>query len=275
MAQHTARAPVDRALILTHYERALAFIVECFPLAPIVPTYYPNGLDTHAVYGSSTHEAVPKAAHIVEVGDASNPHHYISVEENSLLWLVHRGAIGFESWTPSPRDPESVGYARICLKPRGGATQDHLALAMLGLRTVLFDRGAEAVPVLNGTDGAALFIPFNDCPTYDAVREWLHGVAAQAVERNPQLMTTDTHDHTSERIHVDVATNAVGHFSSLPYVLIGAHDLPMVTPIEWTELGSVKNGAYNAGNSETRLAAGNVFARCSAALAHQRFSLTR
>jgi hypothetical protein len=59
---------------------------------------------------------------------------------------VHRGAVGLELWTPSPRDPESVGYARICLRPRGGASQERLALAMLGLRTIFLNRGIEAIP---------------------------------------------------------------------------------------------------------------------------------
>ena len=135
--------------------------------------------------------------------------------------------------------------------------------------------GVEAVPVLNGVDGATLFIPFSDAPSYEAVRTWLHEVASEAVTRNATLYTTDVHDRTSPRIHVDVSSNAVGHFSSLPYALIGTPQLGMVTPIHWNELGVVHNGQFNAGNSGERLAQGNVFAEAAAPLAHQRFSDAR
>ena len=275
MSQSSLIAPAIRALILAHYERSAQYLVESFSLAPVVPTYYPNGLGHDAAYGGSWHHAIPHTVQSVDVGDPAHTHHYIALTSNALLWLVHRDAVGFESWTPSPLDPESVGYARICLKPRGGATQDQLSFALLGLRTILLGWGVEAVPVLNGVDGATLFIPFSDVPSYDAVRTWLHEVASEAVTRNAALYTTDVHDHTSPRIHVDVSSNAVGHFSSLPYALIGTPQLGMVTPIHWNELGVVHNGQFNAGNSGERLAQGNVFAEAAAPLAHQRFSDAR
>jgi DNA primase len=268
-------APAIRALILDHYERSAQYLVESFSLAPVVPTYYPKGLGHDAEYGGSWHHAIPHTVQSVDVGDPAHTHHYIALTPNALLWLVHRDAVGFESWTPSPLDPESVGYARICLKPRGGATQEQLSFALLGLRTMLLGWGVEAVPVLNGVDGATLFIPFSDAPSYDAVRTWLHEVASKAVTRDATLYTTDVHDHTSPRIHVDVSSNAVGHFSSLPYALIGTEQLGMVTPIHWNELGVVHNGQFNAGNSGERLAQGNVFAEAAAPLAHQRFSGAR
>jgi DNA primase len=146
---------------------------------------------------------------------------------------------------------------------------------MLGLRTVLLAHGVEAVPVLNGVDGATLFIPFSDVPSYDAVRAWLHEIASAAVARDATLYTTDVHDHTLPRVHIDVSSNAVGHFSSLPYALIGTPELVMVTPIHWNELGVVHNGQFHAANSADRLARGNVFAEAAAPLAHQRFSDAR
>jgi DNA primase len=272
MAHNVATAPSTRALVIAHYERAAQYIAESFPLAPVVRTYYPDGLGTEATYSGVLHEAVPEGIATVEVGDPANPHRYVAVERDSLFWLAQGGAIGFESWTPSPRDPESVGYARITLRPRGGATQEHLAFAMLGLRTILLNAGAEAIPVLNGVDGATLFVPFSDVPTYESVRAWLHGIANLAVQHNPTLCTTDMHDHVSQRIHVNVSSNAVGHFSSLPYALIGTKELGIVMPIRWRELGTVKNGDFHAGNGDERFAEGNLFQRLAADIGNQRFS---
>jgi DNA primase len=250
----------------------VAYLVESFSLVPISPTYYPHGLGQHAAYGGSWHHTIPHTVHSVDVGDPANPLHYIALTANALLWLVHRDAVGIESWTPSPRDPERVGYARICLKPRGGATQDQLALAMMALKSILVDQGVEAIPALNGVDGATLFIPFCDDPAYDVVRAWLHEVANDVVGPISSLLTTDVHDHSSPRVHIDVSSNAVGHYSSLPYALIGTAELGMVTPIHWNEIASVRNGQFHASNSADRLALGNVFAQVAAPLADQRFS---
>jgi DNA primase len=272
MAHEVLAAPTIRTLVLAHYERVADFLIESFPRAPIVPVYYPHGLDKDPEYRGPWYAAPPVGAHAVGVGDPARPHAYLTLERETLLWLARDGAVGLESWTPSTRDPESVGYARITLKPRGGATQEHLAFAMLGLQTALLNCGAESIPVLNGVDGATLFIPFADAPTYESVRTWLHGIADRVVRHSPNLCTTDSHDHVSERVHVNVMTNAVGHFSSLPYALIGTKRLAMVVPMRWTELGTVKNGDFHATNSAQRLVEGDLFARLSAEIGTQRFS---
>jgi hypothetical protein len=48
---------------------------------------------------------------------------------------------------------------------------------------------ARGNPVLDGHDGAALFVPFGDIPLYDAVRQWLHAFCKHAVERHTGLLT--------------------------------------------------------------------------------------
>ena len=104
MSQTTHTEPATHALILAHYERAAPYLMESFPLAPVVPAYYPDGLGCGATYGGSWHRAIPHTVHSVEVGDPVHPVHYIALEPNALLWLVHQNAVGIESLTPSRRD---------------------------------------------------------------------------------------------------------------------------------------------------------------------------
>jgi len=273
MVEHQVVAPSVHATVLAHYERVVDLIAANFPSVPIVPVYYPAGLDGEAHYGGAVHggQPLPTTIRTVACGAPQRPRRYIAADANALLWLVHRGAIDFASWTPSPSDPNAVGSARIILSPRGGATAEHVSLAMLAMRTALLQCGIEAIPVLDGFAGAALFIPFNDAPSYEAVRAWLHTVANGAVERNAELLTADQHEQKKERVHVNVGSNAVGRFSSLPYALIGSTHLGMVTPIHWNELGVVRNGHYTAENSAERLADGDMFYRFARELHDQRF----
>jgi DNA primase len=262
----------ERALILAHYERAAPFIAATFAGAPVVSVGYPNGLGTPGVYSASHPAPLPKSIGSVEVTTASGTRPYVAISENALLWLVHRYAVGFDSWTPSPKDPESVGFARLLLRQCGKATQEHLKFAMLAVRTVLVETGIESIAMFDGARGAALFVPFADLPTYESVRPWLHGVADKVVARNPALVTTQSAAHAGDRIEMEVSSNAVGRFSALPYSLAGTPELEMATPIDWTELGTIGNGTVTAATSGARLAKGDVFGVLAKRLAYQTFA---
>jgi DNA primase len=264
-------APSVRSAVFVHYERAVPLIVANFPLAPFTPVAYPRGLDQDAHYDAPVRYPVPPYVTTIKLGDAHEHHRYPALDENAIRWYVEeRDAVGFCSWTPCASTPERVGYGRIVLSPRGGATLEQVGEAMIAVSRVLGDSGIETIPVLDGV-GAALFIPFNDAPDYAAVRAWLHEVAETAVDRNGELLTTDPHDQKTQRVHVNVGSNAVGRYSALPYTLLGTPNLDMVTPIAWRELDTVANGFSTAANSAERLARGDVFGEASSTLVDQCF----
>jgi bifunctional non-homologous end joining protein LigD len=262
-------------MVLAHYQRAVDFIAANFPLAPVEAIEYYPGPGGRAEYTASLHHPVPDSIPTVEVGEFGHTKRYIAIAPNSLLWLVHRNAIGFGSWTPSPRDPESVGFGRIILSGHYGATDGDLESAMLVVRGILRERRIECIPVLGGGISAALFIPFCDAPTYETVRAWLHDVAETAAASEPALLTTAVDPPQRRLVHVCVATNAVGRISALPYTLAGNEALEMVTPIEWDELGKVRNGSVTAHTSAERLARGDVFGRLAKELDRQPFAELR
>jgi DNA primase len=275
MSSHTLYTPEIRAVVLAHYQRAANLIAANFPLAPVEAIEYYPGPGGRAEYTASLHRPVPDSIPTVEIGEFGHTKRYIAIAPNSLLWLVHHNAIGFASWTPSPRDPESVGFGRIILSARYGATADDLESTMLAVQSLLLDRSIGCIPVLGGDMSAALFIPFCDAPTYDTVRSWLHDVAETVAARQPALLTTDIDPPHQRLIHLCVATNAVGRISALPYTLAGNAALEMITPIDWQELGTVRNGSVMAYNSGDRLTQGDVFGRQAKALENQPFAELR
>ena len=275
MSSHTLYTPEVRAVVLAHYQRAVDFIAADFPLAPVEAIEYYPGPGGRAEYTASLHRPVPDSIPTVEIGEFGHTKRYIAIAPNSLLWLVHHNAIGFASWTPSPRDPESVGFGRIIISALYGATADDLESAMLVVRNVLLEHRIESIPVLGADTTAALFIPFCDAPTYETVRPWLHDVAEAAAAQHPALLTTTIDPPHTRAVHLCVATNAVGRISALPYTLAGNEALEMITPIDWNELGTVRNGTVTAYNSADRLAKGDVFGRLATALAGQPFAERR
>ncbi len=248
-----------------------------FPNAPLGAVYYPKGLEERPTYSGDWHDGLPESVRAVHVETSSGKHVYPGCAENSILWLVHRDAVEIQSWTPSARDPESVGFARLLLHPVADADQMMLKEALLAMRTALFSRanGLEAIAMLDGPDAAALFVPLSDAPTYEAVRVWLHELVGHTIEKHPALLVGERHPHEKfevARIQCTFVSDAVGHSSALPYSLSGPSSLPMVTPFEWDELGTIEHGAFTATNSAERLKKGDVFAKLVAEIGAQRFA---
>ena len=270
-------AAPETALVVAHYQRAAPLLAADFPHVPLVSSYHVEGLGKPAVFKETWKpEKVPHTMSAVDVLTVRGEHHlYLGLTENAVLWLAHRGAVGMLSWTPSPRDPDCVGFARILLRRSNKATEADLKSALEALRALLRDAGLQAIPVLDGHDGAALFVPFGDIPLYDAVREWLHVFCKRAVERHPDLLTEAADEaQRGNRVHLAVTSNAVGHFSALPYSLAGDPRLGMATPVAWDELAGIDNGTFTARNSAERLGR-DVFAEMAAAIGMQRFSSVR
>ncbi|MBV8369773.1 MAG: hypothetical protein JO036_12715 [Candidatus Eremiobacteraeota bacterium] len=270
----SARASVpEQRAILAHYERVAPLIASNFPHAPLVFSYYPHGLGTEPAF-SSNHDELPHSVPPVTVTTSSGRHVYPGCAVNTILYYVHIGAVGVHSWTPAPSDPDAVAFARILLKPIAGATQAQLREALLVLRSALQLPALDAIPLFEGSD-AALFIPFADAPSYEAVRTWLHKVLATALTEHPELLVARAKPHeqrTAPRVEVTVSSNAPGQHSRLPYSLTGEPGLPMVTPFDWAELETLRNGEFTAANADDRLAQGDLFASLTAKLAGQRFA---
>jgi hypothetical protein len=82
--------------------------------------------------------------------------------------------------------------------------------ALLALRTLLLEKRLEAIPMLDGHQGAALFVRFSDIPLYHAVRAWLASrIRAQRSTRRghrgssgffPRVTTSDV-SATAFRLH--------------------------------------------------------------------------
>ena len=107
----------------------------------------------------------------------------------------------------------------------------------------------------------ALWIPLADAPHGAALRPWLHSVCDRAVAAEPKLFTTEPNTIDNGRIHLHVSSNARHRYSALPYSLRGALDLPVVAPVEWSEVGTFAQDAFTAATFSKRLAdKGDVFA---------------
>lgn len=267
-------AASQQRAIVAHYERVAPLIVANFPTIPLVFAYHPDGLDKDGTFSNLDGKHIPHGVPHVPVLTSTGRHIYPGCALDTILTYVHAYADGVHAWTPTPLNPDAVAFARIQCKPIAGATPSQMREALITLRAILCKHGLDAIPLYEGTD-AALFIPLADAPAYDFVRAWLHCLVNEAIAQQPQLLTGHKYrnvDPTETRIALTVSSNAPGEHSRLPYTLTGNPDLPLVTPFDWSELDTLRNGHYTVYNAEERLAKGDIFATLAAKLAHQTFA---
>ena len=158
-------------------------------------------------------------------------------------------------------------------RPRRGAAADTVGEAASAVRAALADLQLDAIPVLDGHAGMALWVPFADAPYSEPLRAWLHQLCARVIAKHPRLVSAERYSRAQARALLHVSSNAPGRFSALPYSLRGIPGLPVCTPIEWSELATVASGSITADNIAQRLEArGDLFAQQAARLAHQRFA---
>ena len=246
---------IDKALepaILAHYETVAPLMEHSFAGAPVIYGNYPSGFQQPAHY------------RILDV----------PLSERKILWACHRYyAVEFHTWAPLPGDEDRLRFARILIEAPKGTAQDTVREAAIAVRAALAEIQLDAIPLLNGGTGIALWVPFADAPLAQPLRTWLHQLCARVVAKHPRLVTTEPNSHADGRAHLQVSSNARGRFSAMPYSLRGEPDFPVCTPIDWSELATVANGSITAQTIAARLhARGDLFAQQAARLAGQRFA---
>lgn len=239
--------------VLAHYRLVGPLIEASFAGSPIVFANYPDGLRKPAHYHVTT----------------------VQLSAEKLFWLIHSEyAIEFLTWAPELLDVAALRFGRIVLCAPSGVGFERVKLAALAMRAVLFETAKlEAVPLLDGGTGMALWIPLADAPQADELRPQLHRLCDRAVALHPDLVSTAFNTHHDGRVHLHVQSNAAGRYSGVPYSL-RAPKLTVCAPIHWEELGpSASADRFRSDDIPARLkSAGDVFATEVKAIAGQRFS---
>lgn len=192
-----------------------------------------------------------------------------------LLWLVHtQDAIEFYTAARSRDDEDRLRFSRILLESPQDVPYDLLRRAAHAVRSVLRDEAhLEAIPLLDGDSGIALWIPWADAPHAAPLRSWLRVLAHRLATQHPDLVSTEVDTHQDGRVHLRVSSDGPGHYSVVPYSL-REQSLRVCTPVRWTELDAVSGAdAFEAEDMMRRLHEhGDIFAMECARLARQLFS---
>lgn len=252
------------AAIRAYYALVAPLLDQHFADDPLVYATFPHGFEQPPQFhGPISAQYPPPDAALVNVPSAHGLMRYRALSAAEIHGLVaHAGAIEFHGWTPTPGDPCKARFARLLLEldPKSNPAQLNDGAQLV--RAQLQAQGRDAIALVMGTNGIALWIPLEGAPDYPSVRAWLHAFCAQAVSAHPQRFCTEPNTHASGRIHLHVGSNAPGRYSALPYSLRGDDELRVCAPVTWDELPQLAPNPFVAATFPDRLQhRGDLFAQ--------------
>ncbi|HET6895470.1 MAG TPA: hypothetical protein VFH72_08855 [Candidatus Baltobacteraceae bacterium] len=263
--------PSAHRLISDHYARVAPMLVRTFAGIPFVYATFPPSQNGNAKWhGPRTHTR--DGVKTVAVATRSGTHAYLELSEANLAYAVDRAhAVELHSWTPCGDSPYRARFGRILLTAEP-AENAMLAEGASIVRDLLRAHGLDAIALIAGASGVALYVPFADAPPYAPMRAFLDAICLQAVAQHPQRFTTQPNTHAAGRIHLHAGSNAVGRFSALPYSVRGGAAMHVCAPVTWEELFETPIDAFTVENFPQRLdAVGDLFAQMLSPLASQTF----
>jgi DNA primase len=235
--------------VLAHYGLVGPLMEASLGNSPIVYSNYPDGVDQPGVY------------HVTEV----------PLTHTKLLWPIHsQYAMSFFTWAPSLEDQDRLRFARVLIEG-AGAPFDRVKRAAFVVRDVLRAKaGWQSIPLIDGGNGIALWIPLADEPHAAPLRARLHELCGEAIAQNPDLISGEANTHGDGRVHVHVSSNAARRYSAAPYSL-RPPNLTVCAPVRWEELDSITSaGTFTDEEFPDRLAAvGDLFSTMVAEISSQ------
>ncbi|HEX6833981.1 MAG TPA: hypothetical protein VF132_10655 [Rudaea sp.] len=250
----------DHQRILDHYHLALPLMAFHFSGTPLVYAAYPRGLGSYTVFDAVLHRPPPRGEPTIDVQTAKGWRTYLVLERQTMEHAIEHGsAVEFFGWGCQESAPSVPRFGRILLEPdrefRGSVAQ-----AAIPMRDVLHREGLDAIPLLDGRRGLALWVPIGLSTTYPELRRSMHAICKKTVEQHSDRFSVQPNTTVEGKVHLHVDSNAPGRFSCLPYSLRGGEELFVCTPVRWEELPQVHDGDFTAETFPKRLASsGDIF----------------
>jgi len=193
----------------------------------------------------------PEHLHLVpEKGDK-----IISIDDLAgLISLVQAGVLEIHTRGTTIDDRERADRLVFDLDPGPGAGWRDVVAAAREVRERLDRLKLKSFVKTSGSKGLHVVLPIK--PTlWDEAKNFAHAVAASMAADDPSRYTaTATKSNRNKRIFVDYLRNSREATAVAPYSTRARPGAPVSTPIEWSELGTLKGAnQYTVLNLPVRL----------------------
>jgi bifunctional non-homologous end joining protein LigD len=236
---------VTKLDIALYYARVGDWLLPEMLRRPVTIVRCPSGDLKDVFYQRHSFAGLPEGVETVDLKDEEGRAAFITVTEpKGYLALAQFGAIEFHLWGCHVDDPEHPDRLIIDLDPDEALPWARVCDAAELLRTRLEAMGFRVF--LRTTGGKGLHLVMAIAPGHDwpLVKGFAEAFARAMAKDMPQLFTAvSSKERRKGRIYLDYLRNGRGASAVASYSLRGRPGFPVATPIEWSELRTLSEGA--------------------------------
>jgi DNA ligase D len=166
--------------------------------------------------------------------------------------------IEFHTWGTTRKRLEKPDRVTFDLDPGEGVPWREVVEAAVHIRAELKALGLEPFVKTTGGKGLHLLVPIRPKLTWKRAHAATGAIAERIAAAAPEVfVTTMSKDKRTRKIFIDFHRNARGATSVAPYSLRARTNLPVSTPINWSDLETVDASADLNYSSVPGLVAGS------------------
>ena len=251
-------AGITKQDLIDYYVRIAPHFLPHAEDRPLAMHRFPDGIEEDGFFQKDKPDYFPdwiQSAHVPKrEGGAVDM--VLANNQATLAYLANQGCITPHLWLSRRSGLEKPDKLLFDLDPPDGAFDLVIRAARL-LREVLEEKeGLRAYIMTTGSRGMHVVVPLRTEHNFEEAREKARSICRTLAEEQPDRFTIQTRkDQRGERLFLDYLRNAYGQHSVAPYAVRALPGAPVATPLDWSEIGSLADGArtYHLGNIFRRL----------------------
>src|SRR5918996_1203535 len=246
---------ITKADLVDHYVRVADVMLPHVRDRPVSMKRYPEGIEGQVFYQKRVPDWFPDWIPHVEVRTSKGPHVYaVIADAATLAFLANQACIEPHTWLSRADRPDHPDLVVFDLDP----SADDLPMLRRGaraMRRLLDEAGLVPFVKTSGSKGYHVVAPLDRSADHETVRVFAEGVAEVAVDRHPDVFTTEFRKaKRGDLVFLDVMRNGYGATVIPPYAVRAFPGAPVAAPIEWDELGRVEPRTFTMTTLPRRLA---------------------
>ena len=247
---------ITKAELVGYYARIAEVMVPHIRDRPLTQHQFPGGIGKGGFWRKQIAEHFPPWIGRVDVETHDGTQQQILANEPAALpYIANQNCVTPHVWTSRADDLWRPDQVIFDLDPEGDEDFPAVRSGARALRRILAEIGLAAFVKTTGSKGLHVVTPIRRSAGYDRVLEFARRVGERLVESDPDRFTPEFRKNKRDgRIFVDVLRNRYGQTAVPPYAVRARAGAPVATPLDWDELGSLKNARrYTVRNVFRRL----------------------
>jgi bifunctional non-homologous end joining protein LigD len=220
---------------------------------PITLLRCPQGVGAQCFFQKHASAGIA-TVHLQQVSEKDDK--IISIDDlDGLMALVQAGVLEIHTRGTTIDDRERADRLVFDLDPGPGTNWHDVIAAAREVRKRLGQLKLKSFVKTTGGKGLHVVLPIKPTPWNEA-KDFAHAIAAAMARDAPErYIATATKAKRSKHIFIDYLRNSREATAVAPYSTRARPGAAVSTPVQWSELGSLKNaGQYTVKNLKVRLA---------------------